>query len=505
MLASLKSAYAHPHTASSRFTAKSSSQSQAQEAARQSEEPLETPSYDASHRASSPGPLIPNPATYPAPSEIRGAGRLDTTWGYGAPENLFNQVIEDAVKNNWTDTDYPLDSLTFKALIAQESAFNKDAVSRTGAVGLVQITTGTAEAYGVHVNPPPDQRRQPEVAVPAGVRILRDKLAVIKNPNRATDYAGPVADYYEKNGRPTQEQMKFLSLAGYNGGGSTVVRAMSHAISQGVDPRDWTNLVASDKPLTETPLYKAIVDTFGARFAESKYHEMAEYPVRIDAIQAREFKPLAGTRILVDPGHGGSDSGAIGPGGGKETDVNLGVSLKLREQLEAWGAEVRMTRTTDSNVAFPGAPQAEELKARVAQANAWPAQLYVSVHSNSAANAAAFGTETYHSNNASQTSKDLAKNVHEEMVAATGFRDRGVKSAGFYVIKNTNMPAILVETGFISNAVEETHMTNPEVQQKMAVAIANGVGKTIGSNPATETASLERVLQPPIEMAAILV
>lgn len=505
MLATLKSTYAHSHPASSRFTAKSSSQSKAQEATRQSEEPLETPSYDASHRASNPGPLIPNPATYPAPSEVRGTGRLETTWGYGASENLFNQVIEDAVAKNWTDADYPLDPLTFKALVAQESAFNKDAVSRTGAVGLVQITTGTAEAYGVHVNPPPDQRRDPEVAVPAGVRILRDKLAVIKNPNRSNDYAAPVADYYEKNGLPSQEQMKFLSLAGYNGGGSTVVRAMSHAISEGLDPRDWNNLIQSDKPVKETPLYKAIVDTFGDRYAEGKYHEMAEYPVRIDAIQAREYQPLAGKRILVDPGHGGSDSGAIGPGGGRETDVNLGVSLKLREQLEAMGAEVRMTRTTDSNVAFPGAPQRKELEARVAQANAWPAQLYVSVHSNSATNPNAFGTETYHSRNASQTSKELAKNVHEEMVAATGFRDRGVRESGFYVITHTTMPAILVETGFISNAVEETHMTNPEVQQKMAVAIANGVGKTIGSNPATEKASLERILQPPIEMAPILV
>jgi soluble lytic murein transglycosylase-like protein len=148
---------------------------------------------------------------------------METTWGYGANENLFNQVIVDAVQSQWHDADYPLDPLTFKALIAQESAFNKDAVSRTGAVGLVQITTGTAEAYGVKVSPPPDQRRDPAVCVPAGVHILRDKHSVIKNPNRANDYAVPVADYYAKNGLPDQEQMKTLALAGYNGGGSTVV------------------------------------------------------------------------------------------------------------------------------------------------------------------------------------------------------------------------------------------------------------------------------------------
>jgi N-acetylmuramoyl-L-alanine amidase len=470
-----------------------------------SSEPLETPSYDARGRAADFGPLIPNPATYPAPWKLSEANRMETTWGYGAAENLYNQIIVDGVEAQWRDTDYPLDPLTFKALIAQESAFNKDAVSRTGAVGLVQITTGTAEAYGVKVNPPPDQRRDPSLAVPAGVHILRDKLAVIKNPNRANDYAVPVADYYDKHGRPSQEQMMTLALAGYNGGGSTVVRAMSHAIADGLDPREWNNLTRRDLPVNQTPLYKAIRDTFGEAGAAHKYKEMGEYPERIAAIQAREYQPLSGKKIMVDAGHGGSDPGAQGPGGGRETDVNLAVATKLKDKLVDLGADVRMTRTTDSNVAYPGASQKEELEARVALANSWPAEVFISVHSNSAANAAAHGTETYHSRNASQASKDLAKNVHAELVTATGFRDRGVKAAGFHVITHTTMPAILVETGFISNAVEEQHMLNPEVQDRMAAAISNGVEKTFFSNPASETAGPGRAIEPPVEMAAILV
>jgi N-acetylmuramoyl-L-alanine amidase len=476
-----------------------------QEAAQRPEEPLETPSYDARQRASDPGPLIPNPATYPAPWKLSETNRMETTWGYGPSENLYNKIIVDAVRDQWRDADYPLDPLTFKALIAQESAFDKNAVSRTGAVGLVQITTGTAEAYGVKVSPPPDQRRNPEVCIPAGVHILRDKHAVIKNPNRANDYAVPVADYYDKHGLPNQEQMKVLALAGYNGGGSTVVRAMSYAIADGLDPREWNNLTRRDLPVTETPLYKAIRDTFGQAGAAAKYREMGEYPERILGIEAREYRPLAGKKIMVDAGHGGSDSGAIGPTGGRESDVNLGVSTRLKGKLESLGAEVRMTRTTDSNVAYPGASQREELEARVALANSWPAEVFISVHSNSAANPDAHGTETYHSRNASRASKELAKAVHQEMVPATGFRDRGVKEAGFYVITHTKMPAILVETGFISNAVEEQQLLNPEVQERMASAISKGVEKVFFANPASQPAAAQRVLDPPLELAPILV
>ena len=466
----------------------------------QESEPLETPSHDAFGRSQA--APVPN---YPAPWQLNAPSRLETTWGFGANENRFNAIIEKGVADQWRDSDYPLDPLTFKALIAQESAFNKDAVSRTGAVGLVQITTGTAEAYGVRTSPPPDQRRNPEAAVPAGVHILRDKLAVIKTPNTANDYAVPVADYYAKNGLPNQDQMMTLALAGYNGGGSTVVRAMSYAIADGVDPRDWDNLTRRDKDVTETPLYKAIKDTFGEAGAAAKYREMSEYPEKIAAIQAREYQPLAGQKIMVDAGHGGSDPGARGPAGGRESDVNLAVALKLRDNLEALGAEVRMTRTTDANVAYPGAPQAEELRARVKLANEWPAQYFVSVHSNSAANPDAMGTETYHSRNASQTSKDMAAAVHREMVPATGFRDRGVKEAGFHVITHTSMPAILVETGFISNAQEEAQLLNPEVQGRMAQAISTGMSKVIGLNPQTEVISQpNRVFDAPVEMQPIL-
>lgn len=473
-----------------------------QEAVARESDPLETPSVDARGTVPDNGVLIPNPACYPAPSRIRQRDPMETTWGFGKAENLYNTQITDAVTSRWEHPDYPLEPLTFKALVAAESAFKKDAVSPTGAVGLVQITGGTARAYGMRTSPPPDERRLPEKALPVGVKILADKLTVIKDPNVGVDYGKNVADYYEKNGKPNPEQIETLALAGYNGGGSTVLRAMSYAIAEGQDPREFHNLVGEGRPSKETPLYKAIKDTFGERFAEGKYHEMAAYPYRISNIKERAFQPLRGTKIMVDPGHGGSDGGARGPAGSRESDVNLNISLKLRDKLADLGADVRMTRDTDRNVAYPGAPQQEELRARVKLANEWPAEIYVSVHSNSAANPAAHGTETYHSRNASSASKRLATNVNDEMVAATGFRDRGVKAANFHVIKNTTMPGVLVETGFISNAVEEGHLIDPSMQDKMAQAITNGVEQTFGLNPSVAQTSLAdtgTVVEAPVE------
>lgn len=192
--------------------------------------------------------------------------------------------------------------------------------------------------------------------------------------------------------------------------------------------------------------------------------------------------PLAGRKVMVDPGHGGSDPGAPGPGGGREADVNLGISLKLRDELEDLGAEVRMTRETDRNVSRPGAPQNEELRARVALANGWPADVFVAVHANSNSRAEPRGTETYHARNASSASRELAAEIHQEIVEATGFADRGVKSANYFVLANTRMPAVLVETGFISNPEEEQRLKDPEVQQNIAGAISRGVEAVFGNS-----------------------
>lgn len=177
---------------------------------------------------------------------------------------------------------------------------------------------------------------------------------------------------------------------------------------------------------------------------------------------------------MIDPGHGGRFPGAIGPAGTKEKDVVLTVSKILEADLVEMGAEVRMTRSTDVEVA-PGASLRDDLKARVDLANEWPADLFISVHANAAENAAAKGTETFHAVQASDRSKTLAKLLQKSMIDDVGLNDRGVKASNFYVIKNTRMPASLVELGFLSNPGEEQVLANPAMQIAFGHALSKGV------------------------------
>lgn len=177
---------------------------------------------------------------------------------------------------------------------------------------------------------------------------------------------------------------------------------------------------------------------------------------------------------MIDPGHGGRFPGAIGPAGTKEKDVVLAVSKILEADLVEMGAEVRMTRSSDVEVA-PGASLRDDLKARVDMANQWPADLFISVHANSAENAAAKGTETFHAVQASDRSKTLAKLLQKSMIDDVGLTDRGVKASNFYVIKNTRMPAALVELGFLSNPGEEQVLANPTMQLVFGHALSKGV------------------------------
>ncbi|WP_043891443.1 N-acetylmuramoyl-L-alanine amidase, partial [Paenibacillus sp. Aloe-11] len=118
-----------------------------------------------------------------------------------------------------------------------------------------------------------------------------------------------------------------------------------------------------------------------------------------------------------------------------------------------------------------------ELKERVSIANKAGADAFVSIHANSSSNPDATGTETYYMR---PTSKNLANTVHKHMVTATGLRDRGVAYGNFQVIRSTTMDAVLVEVGFISNAVEEATLFDNDFQNNVALAIAKGLCAHVG-------------------------
>ena len=175
--------------------------------------------------------------------------------------------------------------------------------------------------------------------------------------------------------------------------------------------------------------------------------------------------------VIVDAGHGGYDSGAVGPTGIKEKDVTLKVALKLGRILENNGVKVIYTRTSD-NVSWPS-NESQDLEARVSIANSNNTDLYVSIHANSF-NGSAYGTETYYYNGSAK-GKEAAEAVQKELINAIGLYDRGAKTAGYYVLKNTISPSILVELGFIDNRNEEILLNSDWFQQKCAEAIAKGI------------------------------
>lgn len=168
--------------------------------------------------------------------------------------------------------------------------------------------------------------------------------------------------------------------------------------------------------------------------------------------------------IVVDAGHGGIDPGAIGADGNREKDFTLAVAKRLIEYLrQVPQFEVVATRATDVYLT---------LQERVNLANGAEADLFLSIHANKFSRPQVGGTETYYYKSDSEA---FARVVHRHLQAATGFPDRKVKTAPFYVIKHTKMPAVLIETGFMSNPAENRQLMSPQFQDRVAKSLANAI------------------------------
>jgi N-acetylmuramoyl-L-alanine amidase len=176
-------------------------------------------------------------------------------------------------------------------------------------------------------------------------------------------------------------------------------------------------------------------------------------------------------KICLDAGHGGNDPGAIGPSGLLERAVNLGVVTDTAKLLSAMSdMEVIMTRETDVFLSLPDRSQF---------ANDHRADLFISVHCNSAAVNTATGTETF-AFRAGGDADRLAQAIQRCLVDELQLRNRGVKYDNFAVLRDTRMPAALVEIGFINNPDEEAKLRDRTFQLKAANGIANGVAEFLG-------------------------
>ncbi|MBU2701953.1 N-acetylmuramoyl-L-alanine amidase [Sporomusaceae bacterium BoRhaA] len=180
---------------------------------------------------------------------------------------------------------------------------------------------------------------------------------------------------------------------------------------------------------------------------------------------------LKGKVIVVDPGHGGSNPGAVG-NNVRESDINLAVALKLQDQLTQAGAKVIMTRSSDHTVAPEGSTLGQELAARVEQAESNHADLFISLHSNENSDNSIQGAMTFYN---SAQSSPVALIVQNALISATGANDKGTSQANFYVIRSTSMPSILVEMGFVSNGQEAVKLNSSDYQNKIALGIRKGI------------------------------
>jgi len=171
--------------------------------------------------------------------------------------------------------------------------------------------------------------------------------------------------------------------------------------------------------------------------------------------------------VVIDPGHGGPDPGAIGIGGIKDTDVVLEVSKIVKKLLSEKGVNVRLTRKNEVDLDLPP---------RVSFANNTDADIFVSIHANASRGKRRDinGLETFYYRG--WRGRLLAKRIQKQILRVSpGSPDRGVKQGRFYVIKNTRMPAVLVEIGFLTGRLDARRLEKTTHRKRLAYAIAKGI------------------------------
>jgi len=329
--------------------------------------------------------------------------------------------------------------------------------------------------------------------------------------------------------------------------GSSAEAAKRNVQSVKRDARPARNIVA-DKKLVDGDLdgdsdaLDSNISEAGSSPADSKHRPSSRLVASakpdgasdVSALGIREAKPTASGdrsliralglkigKIVIDPGHGGHDTGTIGPNGLEEKDLVLEVGRRLGKLLEMrLGAEVVYTRKDDTFI---------PLETRTAIANQARADLFVSIHANSSHDAAARGVETYYLNFTSspealevaarenavseksiyelqdlvkkialkekiEESREFAGDVQESLhsglaVKSPAIRDRGVKKAPFIVLIGANMPSILAEISFVSNPTDEHRLATSEYRQRIAESLYRGIAKYVNGLSGVKVAS----------------
>jgi N-acetylmuramoyl-L-alanine amidase len=361
---------------------------------------------------------------------------------------------------------------------------------------------------------------------------IRSKDTHSKKAVQRTPVKEPVTPDAEAKAAKAQPQIptdKPLPVATSNGARKTVVEADDDDDSEvtvaKLDPPE--NKPAAKAPVTLPPSALNL-PTLSRRSSRNRRQPTAIFP------DVREASPTASGdrsliralglkigRIVIDPGHGGHDTGTIGPNGLEEKDLVLDVGRRLGKLLQSrLGADVVYTRKDDTFI---------PLETRTSIANQEQADLFVSIHANSSRDPDARGVETYYLNFTSsaealdvaarenaasdksvyelqdlvkkialkekiEESREFASNVqralHSGLAAKNpGIRDRGVKKAPFIVLIGANMPSILAEISFVSNPGDERRLQTSDYRQRIAESLYRGISKYVGGLSGVKVAS----------------
>lgn len=187
--------------------------------------------------------------------------------------------------------------------------------------------------------------------------------------------------------------------------------------------------------------------------------------------------------IVIDPGHGGQDGGAVSCTGIYESHINLEIAIRLRDLLNLLGYRTKMTRQTDVSLHVEGETISQkkisDLKERVKMISRVPNAILISVHQNYFPQERYSGAQIFFAD--TPGSEVLAKSIQDAFTGSINIHSnrKAQKSEGVYIMKNVKMPAVLVECGFLSNAEEEKKLRDSEYQKKICCVIASCVARFI--------------------------
>ncbi|WP_044105957.1 N-acetylmuramoyl-L-alanine amidase [cyanobacterium endosymbiont of Epithemia turgida] len=186
-------------------------------------------------------------------------------------------------------------------------------------------------------------------------------------------------------------------------------------------------------------------------------------PIIPDSTNSSSGAPKEGVLVIIDPGHGGKDPGAVGLKGLQEKNVILPISLDVSRLLQEQGVQVKLTRSADYFVSLRG---------RADLANRVGADIFVSIHANAVGGSRSHinGMEVFYYGH-----PDLSEAIHRSIIRSIDVDDRGVKKGRFYVLRKSGMPASLVEVGFVTGTEDNRKLSDPAYRLKMAQAIAKGI------------------------------